>query len=313
MTQAMSSYTSVPPRLSSGSLRASSTQLLSPVWEEYVPPPFCGSKIDDPICSLAATKRSSRKSDHEITHNIGVDASGVEGRKTYSYDTDEKEKSIGVRRSSTSAAAASRRNLFAIVREKLLKWCSWRPIVGGSIHMSTRKPVKVSGLRRAAHKKKIAGRGRNNNTSRRPRWSRNPAHRHRRWQWTMHSMNPLKALAKLPKAYVNMMNGVASSAAFSSSPGLATFPTNSHEFLGHNNHSYHRAVETSDSDELIVKLLQEQLQRSNSSGKHLDGHMSSKSQHYATTTHQYYYHTSRTNSQKTDSKVHATSNDFQFP
>lgn len=304
----MSSYTSVPPRLSSGSLRASSTQLLSPVWEEYVPPPFCGSKIDDPICSLAATKRSSRKSDHEITHNIGV-----EGRKTYSYDTDEKEKSIGVRRSSTSAAAAPRRNLFAIVREKLLKWCSWRPIMGGSIHMSTRKPVKVSGLRRAAHKRKIAGRGRNNNTSRRPRWSRNPAHRHRRWQWTMHSMNPLRALAKLPKAYVNMMNGVANSAAFSSSPGIATFPTNSHEFLGDNNHSYHRAVETSDSDELIVKLLQEQLQRSNSSGTHLDGHMSSTSQHYATTTHQYYYHTSRTNSQKTDSKVHATSNDFQFP
>ncbi len=310
MTLAMSSYTIVPARHSSGSLRASSMQLLSPVWEEYVPPPFCGSKIDDPICSLAATKRSSRKSDHEITHNIGADAGGVEGRKTYSYDTDEKEKSIDVRHSSTSAAA--RKNLFAIVREKLLKWCSWRPRMGGAIHMGTRKPVKVSGLRREAHKKKIAGRGRNNNTSSRPRWSRKPAHRRRRWQWTMRSMNPLRALAKLPEAYVNMMNGVANSAAFSSSPGLATFPTNSHGFLGHNIHSYHRAVETSESDELIVKLLQEQLQRSNSSCKHPDGHMSSTCQHYATTTHQYCYHTSRTNSQKTDFKVQATGNDFQF-
>ncbi len=257
--------TVAPPR----SMRTS-MQLLSPVWEDYTPPPFCGNRLDDddPIISSFApttTKSTTEEEDEEKT-------------TCNSNDTTTAEQSNKIDTKIVAAVIA----LFVIIREKLLQWS--KPKVRSiSRDVRTRKPVRIVSLQRTP-KKAAAAAGRNNNNNRR---SRKPAaHCHR---WTVRSMNPLRVLAKIPEAYVNMMNGVGRSPAFSS-PGMTTFHvvsqnhfppgrTRDHDFDDFSSREYYYT-----SDESIAEILYLDSRRSTSNSKPVDH------SDYAAAMHQYYYH-----------------------
>jgi hypothetical protein len=256
--------TVAPPR----SMRTS-MQLLSPVWEDYTPPPFCGNRLDDddPIISSFAprTTTTTEKEDEEKT-------------TCSSNDTTTAEQSNKIDATIVGAVIA----LFVIIREKLLQWSKpkVRPI---SRDVRTRKPVKIVSRQRTP-KKAAAAAGRNNNNNRR---SRKPANR--RHRWTVRSMNPLRVLAKIPEAYVNMMNGLGRSPAFSS-PGMTTFHVVSHNHFPPDRTRDHDLDDFSSrayyytSDESIAEILHLDSRRSTSNSKPVDH------SDYADAMHQYYYH-----------------------
>ncbi len=261
--------TVAPPR----SMRTS-MQLLSPVWEDYTPPPFCGNRLDDdnPIISrFAPTTTTSTTTEEEYEEKTTCS----------SNDTTTAEQSNKIDASIVAAVIA----LFVIIREKLLQ-CSKPKIRPISRDVRTRKPVKIASLQRTPKKAAAAAAGRNNNNNRR---SRKPAaHRHR---WTVRSMNPLRVLAKIPEAYVNMMNGVGRSPAFSS-PGLTTFHVVSHNHFPPGRTRDHDLDDFSSreyyytSDESIAEILHLDSRRSTSNSNSNPVDRSD----YAAAMHQYYYH-----------------------
>jgi hypothetical protein len=247
-------------------------QLLSPVWEDYTPPPFCGNRLDDddPIISSFAptttTTTTTEEDEEKTTCN--------------SNDTTTAEQSKKIDATIVGAVIA----LFLIIREKLLQWSKpkVRPI---SRDVRTRMPVKIISLQRTPKKAAAAAAGRNNNNNNRR--SRKPAvHRHR---WTVRSMNPLRVLAKIPDAYVNMMNAVGRSPAFSS-PGMTTFHVVSHNHFPPGRTRDHDLDDFSSreyyytSDESIAEILHLDSRRSTSTSKPVDR------SDYAAAMHQYYYH-----------------------
>jgi hypothetical protein len=241
-------------------------QLLSPVWEDYTPPPFCGNRLDDddPIISSFAPTTTTEKEDEEKT-------------TCSSNDTTTAEQSNKIDATIVGAVIA----LFVIIRERLLQWSKpkVRPI---SRDVRTRKPVKIVSLQRAP-KKAAAAAGRNNNNRR----SRKPAARRQRW--TVRSMNPLRVFAKIPEAYVNMMNGLGRSPAFSS-PGMTTFHVVSHNHFppgwtrDHDLDDFSSRAYYCTSDESIAEILHLDSPRSTSNSKPVDH------SDYAAAMHQYYYH-----------------------
>jgi hypothetical protein len=260
--------TVAPPR----SMRTS-MQLLSPVWEDYTPPPFCGNRLDDddPIISSFAPTTATTTTEEEEDEEKTTCSSNA---------TTTAEQSNKIDATIVAAVIA----LFVIIREKLLQWS--KPKVRSiSRDVRKRKPVKIVCLQRTP-KKAAAAAGRNNNNNNKRQSRKPPAHRHR---WTVRSMNPLRVLAKIPEAYVNMMNGVGRSPAFSS-PGMTTFHVVSH------NHFPPRRTRDHDldvfssreyyytSDESIAEILHLDSRRSTSNSKPVDR------SDYAAAMDQYYYH-----------------------
>lgn len=102
-------------------------------------------------------------------------------------------------------------------------------------------------------------------------------------------MNPLRVLAKIPEAYVNVMNGVGRSPAFSS-PGMPTFHVVSHNPFPPGRTRDHEIDDFSSrqyyytSDESIAEILHLDSRRSTSNSKPVDH------SDYAAVMDQYHYH-----------------------